>query len=143
MATADDLARQLRNRVGFEVVQRHVDAGRVYMLGRLLQSPANMALMAHHLMTVSQQCGGAWTVDISQPYVLRSGRVLKAWRFLLQGQDIDQAIDQVFAAMRQAPTARRGELDEFPLAGAGSSREGQDASGKGAAASGKAMIGRR
>ena len=143
MATLPELLGAMRQKLGFEAVQKDMDTGRVYLLGRIRgQTIANMLVWTHRMLLSSKTT--SWTADISQTYMLKNGQLVKAWRIIIQSSDVVDAIDQVMQVLRKTPAARQPELDTIPLPGATADRNMPAAPGaRGAALTGQAIIGRR
>jgi hypothetical protein len=121
----------------------------IRLLGRL-----PMARMGDWLVTMAhvhahQQRNGRWTVDFSKAYFPRGGKIVYAWRIILQSTDASIMVhfQDILNAFQGAPSSTRGEVMEMPLMGA--LRNDTNAGGKGASTIGgkadfvpKAALGR-
>ena len=141
MATLPELLAMLHRRIGFEAVQHDMEAGRIYLLGRMHGRLPNALQLTHRLLLAA--VNSPWTIDIAQVYLLKKGRLVKAWRFIIQSDDITSSIEPILAVIRGTPEVQQPFTDVVPLPGATADRNMQGANGKGASVTGKAILGRR
>lgn len=138
----ESLARVLRMRGGFEMVNHQVGPTQVRMLGRVRsQSMGSWLVVANHLLTISDG-GPGWSVDISKQYFRRSGKMMYAWRLIFQSEQVTERLSSIAQTVVAAPRAR-AIVDEQALPGVRGDRNAPSAAnrGKGAQSSLKAAVG--
>jgi hypothetical protein len=83
-------------------------------------------------------------VDISKNYFLFEDRMRYAWRFIFQGEKVDDVLGDICATIVSAPQPARVEVSSMILPGykPGQVRGGQNAKGKGASYGSEAVVGR-
>lgn len=142
MSTLPELLSVLRAKAGFDPVQQAQEDNRIYLFGRIKgQDISNMLVLTSRLLLAAPTAN--WSVDVSQAYTIKNGKLAKGWRVIVNADDVQSALAQVVATIKSAPSARQRQVEEFPLSGCSASRSGQDARGKGASTIGQAVIGRR
>lgn len=138
----DKLISTLRARGGYEVVDNNSGANQVRLIGRV-PTPLvkGWLIIVRQLLVRSGSSDAPWTADISKSYFLRSGRVMFGWRLIFQGADIEQHIPDIITTITNSPRPR-ATVESQPLAGASASRNQQTpGSLKGAAPTGKSVVG--
>ena len=142
MSTLTELLSGMHTKLGFQVVEQEQTANRIYLLGRVVgQTPHNLSAFGRHLSFASEKTN--WSIDFSLAYAIRKGVYAKGWRLIFTADDTTAIIDQLNALLRSSPSAQPQQIDEFPLSGYSSSRDGQNTKGRGASVAGQAIIGRR
>lgn len=137
-----ELSRALHSKCGFEVRTANDDNPRqLRMLGRAPKERMGDMLLLVNTLKMAEEQGAKWTCDISKMYLRRNGKVLYAWRFIFQAEDVSQQINDIIRAVSKAPKSSRRELEEVPLIGVSADRNAQGANGKGAGFLGQIKIG--
>lgn len=127
-------ASALRQKAGLEVVEANVSEKSARFLGRLPKERQGDWLLVMHQMLKNGE-GREWKIDISKHYFLRSGRLVYAWRLILQGAAAKQMLEEALNAVSAAPQTSRAEIMSAPLVGASIYRT-QEIDGKGVGATG-------
>ncbi len=142
MATElDPIAQALAQRVGFDVVIRSETPKRLRLVGRIPLEEAVQAnwkvIMALLLKTSEAQTG--WKVDLSKHFFIKkeTGKMVFAWRVLVEGEDVSKQYPIVAELIRKAPIARP-DVSDMVLAGADPDRNNPAGGRRGAVPSGVA-----
>jgi hypothetical protein len=144
MAKAQDLINVLAAKARFEAVDVAEQPNQIRILGRVRQDGTsttmdNWLLMMNSIAEREEQPGCKWKVDISRKYFRRAGKLIFAWRLIIQGEELSVLLQEVIAAAQGAPLSSRNEVTEVPL-GARGDRNAL-VRGKGAGASGTVPVG--
>lgn len=128
------LSTLLKSRFGFEVRDINQSSSKqLRILGRLPTARMGDWLVGmHHVSLHVLQRQNTWSVDFSKQYFLRNGRIVYAWRIIIQADSVEKYAQDIINAFSGAPRSARGEVMEIPLMGASSFRTGRNPSGKGA-----------
>lgn len=114
--TLAELVNILKMRGGFDLVNHQADEKQIRMLGRVPKQMMNSWLVVvHHMLSVSEK--SAWNIDVSKQYFLRGGRVIFAWRLIIQADDVESKLEHICNAITNAPRAKH-IIEEQPLVGA-------------------------
>lgn len=116
------LARLLRAKTGFEIVDFNPKETQLRILGRLPSTRMGDWLATVHALYSHAEKQSHWTVDISKYYFKRNGKVVYAWRMIFQADSIEMRMDGILAALSVMPTQSVKEIDQFPLVGVGADR---------------------
>jgi hypothetical protein len=128
----------LFNARGFETVSKNVTAKQMRLLGRVPQANMSNWLVAMDYLLAKGETA-AWTLDISKQYFRRNGRLLFAWRIILQSDDVAKYYDDLGEAVRNSPKAR-ATVETYTLHGAGPNRNSMR-DGKGVQGALNAVVG--
>lgn len=121
--TLRDLQAALQRKTGFEVIDAGEAPTQLRLMGRLPMDKMGVNLANWHLLIVALSDGGeGWTVDISKKYFKRGSKPVYSWRLIFQSAELKSKYAVILKAIMGTPYAGRGELSEFPLAGARSDR---------------------
>jgi hypothetical protein len=139
-----DLLRALNQRAGFELVDKSGTPSQLRLIGRVPldregRNMNNWLLVLRELLTRS--ASAPWKADISKHYFLMAGKVVYAWRIILQGEAIETHLAEVTALVNAAPQTSRTEVAEMPLAGVGPDRNSTVGGKRGAGSVGGVPIG--
>ncbi len=139
--TLEDLVRMLQMRGGFEVVNHQAAPNQLRLLGRV-RNPSMDAwiLVVNQLKSVEESA--PWSIDISKQYFRRGGKLMFAWRVILQAENVEQCYAHVAQSVSNSPRART-IIEEQPLPGARSDRNAPSVAnrGKGAQSALKSTVG--
>lgn len=103
----------LRSKVGFETITEHIGTNQLRLFGRVRPpSMPGWLSAARDLLLAAPQ--SAWTVDLSRQYFLRGEKLFFGWRVIVQGQDVQQHLNQVSQVVNNVQVAVR-QLDEVAL----------------------------
>ncbi len=106
---------------GFEAVSKNITAKQLRLLGRVPQASMNNWLVAMDWLLAKGE-SSSWTIDISKQYFRRNGKLLFAWRIILQAtDDVTQHYADLGEAVRNSPKAKT-TVEEYTLHGASASR---------------------
>lgn len=153
MATLNDLLATLHRRCQFEIpdpsdIRRFVQEtpNQIRIVGRIkvdgtTASMNNWLLIMNGLFERMEKPGVTWKADISKWYFRRSGRIVFAWRILLQGEDIKSRLPEILTVVNNAPISNKAEVTEIALPGIGRANRNAGMNGKGAGLSGKVAVG--
>jgi hypothetical protein len=155
MATVNDLLKALKRKCQFELPEHRAEergkfvqeaATQIRIIGRLVSngttaSMNNWLLIMDALMTRMEQPGVTWKVDISKWYFKRGGRIVFAWRILLQGEAIQSKITEITTVVTGSAVSSRSEVTEIALPGVGRANRNENSNGRGAGLSGKVAVG--
>jgi hypothetical protein len=153
MATVNDLLAVLHRRCNFEIpdpsdLSRFIQETpkQIRIIGRI-RPDGTSAAMNNWLLIMSslfermEKPGVTWKADISKWYFRRNGRIVFAWRILLQGEDIKSRLTEILQAVNNSPISSKAEVEEIPLPGVGRANRNVSHNGKGAGLSGKVAVG--
>ena len=138
---ASQLITALRMRGGFETVNQHLAPGQFRLSGRVRKPAMDGWLLVMDYLIMKEE-EAAWSVDISKKYLRSGGKLMFAWRFILQAEDVAQYLSPLATLIMKAPRARV-YVDEQALPGVGGNRNAPSGGnrGKGAQDSLKAIVG--
>lgn len=145
MAKLQDLINVLANKARFEPVDIDEKPTNIRILGRVRtdgprSAMDNWLLMMNAIAEREEREGCTWKVDISRKYFRRGGRLIFAWRLIIQGSDLENELKEVIQAASMAPSSTpRGEIEEIPLNVSGNRNVMRN--GKGAGLSGQVLAG--
>lgn len=139
MASVDDLCLALKNKVGYEVVQKYVDDEQIVLLGRLRSRPEDLLIVGHQLQVYALERD--WKHEIAKVFPLKGRKLVHAWRLIFEGPSVQDHISEILGVINQCPRARRTEVDSIELPGGDRYRNYEGKMGKGAAPMGKAQVG--
>lgn len=105
---------------GFEAVSKNVTAKQVRLLGRVPQAGMSNWLVAVDWLLAKGE-NAPWTIDISKQYFRRNGKLLFAWRIILQAEDVSKYYGDLGEAVRNSPKAKT-TVEEYTLHGVGPDR---------------------
>ena len=105
---------------GFEAVSKNVTAKQVRLLGRVPQAVMSNWLVAVDWLLAKGE-NAPWTIDISKQYFRRNGKLLFAWRIILQADDVSKHYGDLGEAVRNSPKAKT-TVEEYTLHGVGPDR---------------------
>ncbi len=127
------LSTLLKSRFGLEVRDMSQPSPKqLRILGRLPQvRMGDWLLGMHHVCTHVARRPNTWTVDFSKNYFVRNGKIVYAWRIIIQAESVEKYAQDIINAFTGAPHSARGEIMEIPLMGASTIR-GRNDRGKGA-----------
>jgi hypothetical protein len=147
MATVQDLINVLASRAKFEPVEVDEKPTQIRMLGRVrtdahASAMDNWLAMMNAIAEREEHEGCTWKVDISRKYFRRNGRLIFAWRLIIQGENLEASLPELVAAAQSTAAVAKSyrELDEIPLPGVRGDRNAH-INGKGAGATGKVLTG--
>ena len=153
MATVNDLLVALHRRCRFELPDasdpgRYVQEtpGQIRIIGRIRSdgtsaSMDNWLLVMNSLFKRMESQGVAWKVDISKWYFNRGGKIVFAWRILLQGENIKSRLAEILTVVNNSPVTSRAEVQEIALPGVGRANRNVNQNGRGAGLAGKTAVG--
>lgn len=122
------LYQHLHQRTGFEVVNQTVGENQIRIIHRISKEGMENWLAVMDAL-FDAEAVSPWSIDLSKQYFKR-GRVVYGWRFILQAPNVVEHLPSVIEAVQKAPMASH-PVSEQPLVGAGLSRRGVNAVGKG------------
>lgn len=145
MATLPELFANLRSKAGFEVVSHTITPTRLRVLGRLPLDRAGMnmgnwVVLVDRLLTASEQ-GKPWSVDVSKSYFKRQGKLVYAWRLLIQADEIEKHYGDMISVVKTSPGAARPEPTEVRLYGRAADDNDTSGGKRGAGPAGSVLIG--
>jgi hypothetical protein len=153
MATLNDLLTALNRRCRFEIpdpsdMARFIQQtpNQIRIIGRIRSdgTTANMAnwlLLMNALFERAEKPGVTWKADISKWYFRRGGKIVFAWRVLLQGDAIAERITEITTVVNSSPVTSRAEVEEIALPGVGRANRNTNQNGRGAGYAGKVAVG--
>jgi len=124
--TLRDLQASLQRKTGFEVIDANESPTKLRLMGRLPADKmglnlANWLLLVKELDKAGDGRAG-WGVDISKKYFCRGEKTMYSWRLMFESPELAAKYEAILKVVMGAPYAGRGELSEFPLAGARADR---------------------
>ena len=145
MATAQDLINVLAAKARFEPVDVQESTTQLRILGRVRTDGArtamdNWLLMMNSIAEKEERAGCPWKVDISRKYFRRGGKLIFAWRLIIQGENLPALLPDIIAAAQGSPVSQGVELTEIALPGASGNRNAFR-NGRGAGETGKVPVG--
>jgi len=145
MAKAQDLINVLAARARFEPVDIQESSNQIRILGRVRTDGTSAAmdnwlLMMNSIAEREERPGCAWKVDISRKYFRRGGKLIFAWRLIIQGEGMTSLLPDLISAAQASPVSQRTELTEIALPGGHRDRNALR-NGKGAGATGQVPVG--
>lgn len=153
MATLNDLLATLGRRCNFELPDRsdidrfvQVTPKQIRIVGRIRDggttaAMSNWFLIMNALLERMEKPGVTWKADISKWYFRRGGKIIFAWRILLQGDEVSSRLTEILAVVNGAPVTNRSEVTEIALPGVGRASRNSNVNGKGAGYAGKVPVG--
>lgn len=124
----------LRKKVGFEVVSDTETPNQLRVLGRIPEDSLglngnNWKIVTYRLLKAMDS--RPWKVDVSKSYFIKkeTGKLVFAWRILLQGDGIAQHYADVINLIDTSPSARV-EVTEIPLGGGNEGGRNNTAGGR-------------
>ena len=139
MADVDDLCRVLKNRVGYETVQKYSDNDQIVLLGRARSGSEDLLIVGHQLQVHALE--RPWAHEIAKVFPLKGRKLVHAWRLVFEGESIQDSIPEIIQVISKCPKARRSELVSVELPGGNRYRSYEGKMGKGAAPMGQAKVG--
>ena len=135
----NELLRMLYQHCGYETLEASQPSkGTVRLMGRVRHERIPDWIIAVHTLLNGE--GNGWSLDVSKYHFLRGGKVIYAWRVIIQAEDVLAQLPSIYAVLRSAPKSSRAETDEMPLLGASRSRNVM-VKGKGAGPMGSVAVG--
>jgi len=137
--TLEDLVQLLRARAGYETVNHQLSPNQLRLLGRVRKPAVDGWLLVVRNLVMAE---APWHIDISRHYFPRGGKLVYAWRIILQGESVEQHFHHVAQTVANSPRAHT-IIEEQALPGARRDRNIPSISnrGKGAQGSLKATVG--
>lgn len=139
MATVEDLCTVLKNKVGYETVQKYSDNDQIVLLGRVRSGSEDLLIVGHQLQV--HALDRPWTHEIAKVFPLKGRKLVHAWRLVFEGDAIQDSIPEIIQVVSKCPKARKVELDSIELPGGNRYRAATGKMGKGAAPMGQAKVG--
>lgn len=144
MAKAQHLVTVLATKARFEAVDVKETVTQIRILGRVRADNAstttNWLAMMDAIAAQEERPGCSWSVDISRKYFRRQGRLVYAWRLIIQGDDLEAQLEEIIAAAQSSQVQAPQEVMEVPLINAHGDRNAFR-NGKGAGATGTVPVG--
>jgi hypothetical protein len=144
MATVDDLFVMLHKKTGFEVVNHTLTTNKLRVLGRVPRQGMNVGnylVLVHRMLTATENGKRPWSVDISDVYLKKGGKVAYARRWLVQADNIEAHLADIIAVLQSSPGAQRPELEEVKLYGLSPDRNNTAGGRRGAGPMGSVAVG--
>lgn len=139
--TLEGLIQMLQMRGGFETVNHQESPNQLRLLGRVRKPSVDGWLLVINQLKATEE-NVAWSIDISKQYFRRGGKLMFAWRLILQAEGVAQHYGHVAQSVGNSPRART-IIEEQALPGARSDRNAPSVAsrGKGAQSALKSTVG--